>query len=524
LTDLLIVFGSSLGLALLLTPRCRALAARFGPVDRPDGRRKLHDKATPVAGGGAVLLSLAGALVVAHWTPGPANGWLAQGGLFLPGLLLASLVICVLGLLDDFRGLSARPKVLGQLIAVTIVMNTGLVVQRIRLFDWQVELGLFAVPFTALSLLGTINSLNLLDGMDGLLSCVGFIISLAVAAMALLGGQWMVACVAAALAGALLGFLRYNFPPASIFLGDSGSMLVGLIIGTVALRGSLKGPATVALVAPVALLGIPVFETLAAIIRRTLTGRSIYSGDRGHLHHCLLARGFSTQRALLWISVSCCCMAAGALGSVSFGNEWFAVITAGAVISVYVVGRLFGSAELMLVRDCLATGMIALLRSSQNGYARETEIHLQGSVDWRELWGKLTAQASDLDLKMIRLDVNAPAVYEGYHARWRGPANGSEAAGEWRAEIPLTVHGQPTGRLEAVGRRGPEPVSVQIATLMEFAESLEATVAKLGNGVEPAGPVTDSPAPDSTQPQSVESGWSIPEADLATNGQAVRHG
>ena len=218
------------------------------------------------------------------------------------------------------------------------------------------ELGLLAVPFTALWLLGIINSLNLLDGMDGLLSCVGFIISLAMAAMAILGGQWAVACVAAALAGALLGFLRYNFPPASVFLGDSGSMLIGLIIGTLALRGSLKAPATVALVAPVALLGIPAFDTLAAIVRRKLTGRSIYAGDRGHLHHCLLARGFSTRRALLWISASCCCTAAGALGSVSFGNEWVAVITALAVIGVYLVSRVFGSAELLLVRNYLATG------------------------------------------------------------------------------------------------------------------------------------------------------------------------
>jgi UDP-GlcNAc:undecaprenyl-phosphate GlcNAc-1-phosphate transferase len=482
LTGLLIVFGSSFGLGLLLTPLCRASAARFGPVDHPDGRRKLHNKATPVAGGAAILMSLAAALFVGRWTSGPANGWFAQVGLFLPGLLLASLIICALGVWDDFRGLSARPKVLGQLIAVVIVMSTGLVVHRIHLFEWQLELGILAVPFTALWLLGTINSLNLLDGMDGLLSCVGLIISLAMAAMALLGGQWAVACVAAALAGALLGFLRYNLPPASIFLGDSGSMLIGLIVGTLALRGSLKGPATVALIAPVAMLGIPVFDTLAAIIRRKLTGRSIYAGDRGHLHHCLLAHGFSTQRALLWISVSCCCTAAGALGSVSFGNEWLAVITALAVISVYLVSRLFGSAELLLVRNYLATGLIGLLRSSPARSAYQTEIHLQGSADWKELWGKLTAQASELDLKMIRLDVNAPAVYEGYHARWQSPAADSEPAGEWRAEIPLTVHGQPTGRLEAIGRRGPEPISSQIATLMEFAESLEATVAKLGEG------------------------------------------
>jgi UDP-GlcNAc:undecaprenyl-phosphate GlcNAc-1-phosphate transferase len=237
-----------------------AFAARFGPVDCPDGTRKIHGKETPVAGGIALLMSLFGTLLVSLWAPGPANGWFAQQGLFLPGLLLASLVIGIVGLVDDSRGLRARHKLLGQLCAVAIVMASGLTARSIQLFDWHLELGLLALPFTAFWLLATINSLNLLDGMDGLLSCVGLIISLAMAAMAILGNQWVAASVAAALAGALLGFLRYNFPPASIFLGDSGSMLIGLIVGAVALRGSLKGPATVALAAPLAILAIPEFD------------------------------------------------------------------------------------------------------------------------------------------------------------------------------------------------------------------------------------------------------------------------
>jgi UDP-GlcNAc:undecaprenyl-phosphate GlcNAc-1-phosphate transferase len=299
--------------------------------------------------------------------------------------------------------------------------------------------------------------------------------------------------VAAALAGALLGFLRYNFPPASIFLGDSGSMLIGLIVGAVALRGSLKGPATVALAAPIAILAIPEFDTIAAIIRRKLTGRRIHSADRGHLHHCLLARGFSTRRTLTWISASCLCTTAGALLSVAFGNELYALVTTLAVIGVYVASRLFGFAELMLIKDCVATGLAFLFWPPPYGRARQTEIHLQGSADWRVLWSKLTAHASELDLKMIRLDVNAPAVYEGYHAQWRCLGNDSEDAAEWRAEIPLTVHGHSTGRLEAVGRRGRGPVSTQIATLVDLAEGLEATLAKLSRGADQAARVANTP-------------------------------
>src|SRR5437868_2212657 len=153
-----------------------------------------------------------------------------------------------------------------------------------------------AVPVTLFLLLGAIGSLNLIDGMDGLLSTVGVLVSLAVAGMAVMGGHWLAACAAVALAGALLGFLRYNFPPATIFLGDSGSMLIGLVLGVLAIKSALKTPTTVALMAPAVLLTIPIFDTFAAILRRKLTGRSIYSTDRGHLHHCLLSRGLSRWR------------------------------------------------------------------------------------------------------------------------------------------------------------------------------------------------------------------------------------
>jgi len=483
LTALLVIFGSSFALCLLLTPLARAFSDRFGPVDQPDGRRKIHGKPTPLAGGGAVLLSLIGGLAVSLVGPGPAQGWFAEQGLFLPGLLLASLVIVIVGLVDDFRGLRWRHKLFGQLIAIGVVIASGLAVRSVRLFDWQVELGVMAVPFTIFWLLGTINSLNLLDGMDGLLSSVALIICLALAAMAVFVGQDAAACVAVALAGALFGFLRYNFPPATIFLGDSGSMLIGLVVGALALRGSLKGPATVALVAPVAMLIIPVFDTAAAVVRRKLTGRSLYVADRGHLHHCLLGRGFSTRRALFWISISCLCTAVGALTSVAFSNELFAVLTASAVVGIYIITRVFGFAELMLLKNHLMTGMVSLLQLPSNGHAHGTEIRLQGSAAWGELWSKLTECAGELNLKMIRLDVNVPAIYEGYHAMWHYPdGNGSEESDVWRAEIPLTVKGQAAGRLEVVGKRGLEPVWAKIATLMKFAESFEAEVATLSSG------------------------------------------
>src|SRR5262249_42123223 len=157
----------------------------------------------------------------------------------LLGLLLAAITICAIGVGDDAGVLRLRHKLLGQLVVVGIVINFGLLVREIRVFDWELELGLLAIPFTAFWLLGAMNSLNLIDGMDGLLSTVGAIICVSLAGMAVLCDRWTEACVAVALAAALVGFLCYNFPPASIFLGDSGSMLVGLVVGVLAILSSL---------------------------------------------------------------------------------------------------------------------------------------------------------------------------------------------------------------------------------------------------------------------------------------------
>src|SRR5205085_4039275 len=225
------------------------------------------------------------------------------------------------------------------------------VVRSLRFAGLELDLGPMAIPFTAFFLLGAINSLNLLDGMDGLLSTVALIIILAFTGMAALEAKWTTACVAVTIAGSLLGFLRYNFPPASIYLGDTGSMLIGLVIGSLAIKSSLKGAATVALATPVAILVIPILDTTAAIFRRTLTGRSIYTTDRGHLHHCLLRQGFSKVTVLLFVSLFCLLAVAGAY--LSIYSEWLAVLTALTVAVILVRMRWFGHGEVLLVSDRL---------------------------------------------------------------------------------------------------------------------------------------------------------------------------
>jgi UDP-GlcNAc:undecaprenyl-phosphate GlcNAc-1-phosphate transferase len=289
------------------------------------------------------------------------------------------------------------------------------------------------------------------------------------------------AAVAIALSGGLLGFLRYNFPPASIFLGDSGSMLVGLLVGTLAIQSSLKAPATIALAMPVVLLTLPIFDTAAAILRRKLTGRSIYATDRGHLHHCLLRSGLSVRGVLLLVSVFCLATALSVLASQAFNNEWIALVTGLAVIGILVVTRLFGFAEAVLVKERLfAFGRVFF--PAKTNRPRQLVVRLQGTANWKGLWTTLTAAAEQLNLQRMCLDVNAPALHEGYHARWDRAHEDGEVPSLWRAAIPITASGNIVGRLEIAGVPDAQPLWTKISTVTRVVEEYEHVVASLTCG------------------------------------------
>ncbi len=490
--SLAIVFALGLGTALLLIPPARSLARRWGVVDQPDGRRKLQGQAVPLIGGLALFLASLAALGLAAALPGPLQQALAVKCTGLLGLFLGAVVICVVGVADDLHFLRVRHKFLGQLLAVGIVLGFGVRIESIRLFNFSLDLGLLAIPFTIFWLLGAINALNLLDGMDGLLGSVSGIICVAMGGMALMQGDLATAAVAASLAGAMLGFLRYNFPPASVYLGDCGSMLIGLVIGVLAIQSSLKGPATVALAAPTVLLTLPIFDTAAAIIRRKLTGRSIYCTDRGHLHHCLLRSGMSVRVALLVVSGLSLVTVVGVFASVAWHNEGIALLSGAAVVATLVMTRLFGYAEFLLLRKRFGN-LFASFFSSPRTQARDVTVRLQGTEDWGELWLGLTECARRLDLLTVELDVNAPAIQEGYHARWDRPGRDDEGTNLWRADIPLLANGLPVGRVEITGERDGRCVSEKIAAFGKLIAEIEEKVSGLAVRRHAGGRATGTP-------------------------------
>jgi UDP-GlcNAc:undecaprenyl-phosphate GlcNAc-1-phosphate transferase len=354
-----LAFGVALAAALALTPVARALALRLSILDAPDGRRKLQQRAVPLFGGVAVYFALVLGLIVINLAVGNQYPELAE----LSRVLIAATgFVCLFGCLDDTWDLSPRFKLLLQICSVLPIVLGGYSIQRLWAFGQPFELGWLGVPITVLWLIGCINALNLLDGMDGLASLVGLCTAAMLAIIALNIGNDHVSLIAIVLAGALSGFLLYNLPPASIYLGDSGSMVIGMTIGILGMQAALKTPATLAITAPAVLMSIPMLDTLLAIVRRKLTGQRFDTADRGHIHHRLLERGLNNWQALGVIGLLCLLTGGAATLTIIVRSDGVAWTFALSLVVILVRLRVFGHHELSLVKLTIATGLMRLVQ------------------------------------------------------------------------------------------------------------------------------------------------------------------
>lgn len=280
--------------AIFLTPGVRFVAARTGAVDRPDGRRKRQKYPVPTMGGVGVFFAILAAACAAPFT-GVSIGGLAP-------VLLSSAIICLVGAYDDALNLKPRWKFVGQLVAVLPIVVSGDAVDFIRLFGLEFELGLWGKTLTVLWLVSGINAVNFLDGMDGLGSLTGVALSIAAAAIAVMSDRTEIALLALIHAGALIGFMVYNLPPARVYLGDSGSMLIGLTVSYLALQVPRDANGVLNVGVAVALMTVPILDTSLAILRRALIGQDVWHGDRRHIHHCLLSHGMTRWAALRFLA------------------------------------------------------------------------------------------------------------------------------------------------------------------------------------------------------------------------------
>lgn len=283
-------FLCALIVTFVLTPVVKRIAIKVGAVDKPDAR-KVHHGLIPRLGGLAIY---AGFMVSCVTTIGFTYEMI--------GLMAGATFLIVVGFLDDVYSLPAKVKLLGQIIAASI---------PVVLFNMNVEWvdvpyvgivylpAIISIPLTIFWIIGFINTVNLIDGLDGLAAGIATIASIAIALLAFQMGQWVAAAAMVAMTGACLAFLQYNFNPAKIFMGDTGSMFLGYVISSVSVMGNMKTAAMAVLIVPLLALAVPITDTLLAIVRRKASGVPIFSPDKNHLHHRLLAKGLNQKQVVL---------------------------------------------------------------------------------------------------------------------------------------------------------------------------------------------------------------------------------
>lgn len=291
----IIAFIIAAAVSFAATPLMMRLAKLVGAIDVPEDNRRVHTVPIPRLGGLAIFLGFVAALFYKY-------GFKHE----LLGVLTGASIIVTLGFFDDIKPLSAKFKFLVQIIAAVIVIQSGVKINGVTnplyfLFPEApyIKFGIWSYPLTLFWIVGVTNAINLVDGLDGLAAGISTISAVTLLFAAMSTGQNVAAFLAAILAASALGFLPYNFNPAKIFMGDTGALFLGFMLSVISVTGALKGAAALSILVPIFAIGLPIFDTLFAMIRRTLSGKSMMEADKGHLHHKLLDAGMSQKQAVL---------------------------------------------------------------------------------------------------------------------------------------------------------------------------------------------------------------------------------
>jgi|GEM_PF-131512 len=485
----------SLLLSVLTCPLLIWLAPHIGLIDAPDGHRKLQSQGIPLGGGLAILLAMGLTLCVMSFADVTISRAFQVHGVLLSGFLTAVGVVAVVGMIDDWLEIRGRQKLVGQVLAVGLVACSGLAIPRIVLLGYEMELGIFAIPFTMIWLLAAINAVNLIDGIDGLAGTISLIVAVTIALLAGSSHNSMEALLAWVLAGAIAGFLCFNWHPAKMYLGDAGSMTIGLILGVLAIRVSLKGATTAGFAVPLVIWSVMFFDVAMAILRRQLTGQSIYATDRAHFHHVLQQQGYTVIQVVGVIGGACAACCLGVLLSVWLGYEWISVVNASLVLGFIVVSGLFGRREVGLFFRRLAGFCRSLCRfpGQKSVAVAPMESRFHGDCEWESLWRELVEYAERFDLYTLQLNVSAPMIGEEYHAHWHRKQ--SPALREsWRTEVPLHAGEMTVGRLIVSGQKQSRSGVDCIVDVIEGLKPFQVQLEEMLLGRLPAQPI-DRPAP-----------------------------
>lgn len=301
-----ILFFIAMVISFALTPLVKKLAVKLGIIDIPKDARRVHNKPIPLIGGLAIYISFTVMLI--------GTGIFAKEKL---ALLIGGTIILIGGLLDDKYDLRPVQKLIFQISGALVLIFMGVEINLLtnpftkyisflNLEKW------LSIPVTLIWIVGVTNAFNLIDGLDGLSSGLALISSVSMLIVSMITGRDESVLLNSILSGAILGFLPYNFNPASIFLGDTGAQLLGFLLSSIAVIGAVKSATAITLAVPIIVLGVPIYDTAFAIIRRKINGKPIMQADKGHIHHRLLAMGFSQKKVVIIMYII-----SGSLGLIS---------------------------------------------------------------------------------------------------------------------------------------------------------------------------------------------------------------
>lgn len=280
-------------ISLLITPLVRKGAVLIKVIDVPRDKRRVHKKPTPLLGGIAIYVAFMSVLIL-------KKGVITNSEI---AIMLGATVIAIGGFLDDKFDIKPWQKLAFQIVATVIVLAFGLKIEILTnpFSDNNpfINIELLAIPITILWVVGITNAFNLIDGLDGLSAGVALISSATIFIIAILNNRMEAATLTLILCGAIGGFLPYNFNPASIFMGDTGAQLLGFLLATISIEGAIKSATAFALAVPILTLGLPIYDTIFAMIRRKVNGKPMMQADRGHLHHRLLDMGLTQKQTVI---------------------------------------------------------------------------------------------------------------------------------------------------------------------------------------------------------------------------------
>jgi UDP-GlcNAc:undecaprenyl-phosphate GlcNAc-1-phosphate transferase len=412
MTTLLAIFLISLTLSLVTTPIAKNLGQKWGAIDLPD-ERKLHQLPIPRNGGLAIVFTYFVTLFIMTFFNTKISNTLHLDPPMIY-LFVGSFICFGVGLYDDFKRLGPYIKFFIQIIAATVAFIGGVRIDFFHLGSFYIQAGVLSYFITVFWFVFFINAINLIDGLDGLAAGITFFASIVLVILSVIQDNFVTAVLFTALSGSVLGFLRYNFNPASIFMGDGGSYFLGFIIAGLSITGTVKSQLGAALLIPLVALGVPIFDTLISPLRRFMLGQSLFKPDKGHIHHLLIEKGLSARRTVLIIYGITICFCLLSILLVNFRNE-----QAGLILII------LGSISVVFIQkigyfDYFATDKIyGWFRdvTDEAGITRDRrtflslQLEITNASELNTLWGKICNALDRLEFDMAQLCIHNISEY-----------------------------------------------------------------------------------------------------------------